>query len=165
MCAGAAVKVVTVVVAVSAFLAECSPSGAARPHEGSTMPADTVVEELRVDVDDLFDPGPPAFRQRDPLPSCGTVELTQGEQTPADAIACVDGAGAAGAELVVTAPTVEGDPVTTYFRALPGGGIEMFVDLSEDMFAGERSSWLHVSCPLATSIQTARGANCRSDER
>ncbi|MHC2997965.1 hypothetical protein [Microbacterium sp. HJ5] len=92
---------------------------------------------------------PDAFTNRDPLPSCGSVELDQGETIPQDAIDCLSQAGAGGAELVVTMPTVEGDPITTYYRALPGGGIETFSDMTQDSFGG---GWGHEVCEAATTI-------------
>ncbi|MDY0909992.1 hypothetical protein [Microbacterium sp. CFBP9034] len=95
-------------------------------------------------------PNPPeAFTTRPELPSCGHIELNQGDDLPQEAIDCLADAGAPGAELVVTAPTVEGDPVITYYRALPGGGIEVFTDMTQDAYGG---GWWHSSCPEATGI-------------
>ncbi|MEU1973368.1 hypothetical protein ABZ477_17070 [Microbacterium sp. NPDC019599] len=93
--------------------------------------------------------GPAEFQSRAQLPSCGTVELDQGDSIPSDALDCVADAGDDGAELVVVAPTVEGDPITTYYRILPQGGWEVFTDMSEDSFGG---GWSHALCPDAVSM-------------
>ena len=93
--------------------------------------------------------GPAEFQQRDPLPSCGSVELEQGERLSDESIDCLDGAGAGGAELIVVAPTTEGDPITSYYRALPGGGMEIFYDLTEDRFGA--ANWTLVTCPDAVA--------------
>ena len=83
------------------------------------------------------------------LPSCGSIELHQGETIPPDALECLADGGAGGAELMVTAPTVEGDPIVTYYRALPGGGIEVFTDMTQDAFGG---GWGYDLCDDATAI-------------
>ena len=60
-----------------------------------------------------------------------------GEPTPVAAMKCLeDEIGGGGAELIVTALTVEGDPVTTWFRALPTGGMATWSDVRQDKFAG-----------------------------
>jgi hypothetical protein len=44
----------------------------------------------------------------------------------------------------VTAPTTEGEPITTYYRVLPAGGLEVFTDATADSYGpGE---WRHVRC-------------------
>ena len=92
---------------------------------------------------------PDAFIDRAALPSCGSVDLGQGETIPQDAIDCLADAGDQGAELVVTMPTVEGDPIVTYYRALPTGGVEVFTDMTQDAFGG---GWAHEVCEDATTI-------------
>ena len=103
--------------------------------------------------------GPDAFRERAELPSCGSVILGQGEEIPADAAACLADAGADGAELALTRPTVEGDPVTEYYRVLPSGGWEIYVDMTRDAFGG---GWWFNECPDAASI--ADLGQCTSTE-
>ncbi|BDZ41632.1 hypothetical protein GCM10025865_09310 [Paraoerskovia sediminicola] len=87
-----------------------------------------------------------AFEDRPVLPSCGELNLSQGEEEPASARECLDEAGTAGAELTVTSPTTEGDPITTYFRVGPGiDGMEMWVDATQDAYgSGEWELW---RCP------------------
>ena len=62
---------------------------------------------------------PAAFVGREPLQSCGDVRLDQGESVPDDLYRCLDEAAATGAELVVTMPTTEGDPIVSYYRVGP----------------------------------------------
>jgi hypothetical protein len=95
-------------------------------------------------------PTPPQFVDRETLPSCGEVTLTQGEEIPAENLSCLDEAGDAGAELAVTRPTTEGDPVTEYYRVLPGGGWEAYLDGSMDRYGGQ---WWHTDCPDAKVIE------------
>ncbi|MGY1730926.1 hypothetical protein ACI798_05345 [Geodermatophilus sp. SYSU D01045] len=90
---------------------------------------------------------PAAFTDRDALPACPAQDLGQGERVAADALACL---AAGEAELEVTRPTTEGDPVTSWYRARPGlPGLEVFVDGSRDRFG--TGDWLRLDCPAATS--------------
>ena len=96
---------------------------------------------------------PARFVDRAPLPACPPVELRQGQEIPPSAQSCLDGGrGGDGAELVVTAPTVEGIPIVTYYRWLPGaGGYEMFTDMTPDAAFGS-GAWEHHSCPHAVTV-------------
>lgn len=92
--------------------------------------------------------GPPQFRDRPALASCGRVELGQGERVRdvgPDELACLRRAfeDGTGAELVVVSPTTEGDPVTDYRRVLADGTTEVWTDMTEDQFGG---GWDHGSC-------------------
>lgn len=107
---------------------------------------------------------PRAFEERQPLPSCGEIELAQGERIPESAVACMDAAGDTGAELIVSAPTVEGDLVVTYYRSLPGGGVEIYTDSTLDKFAGGGSPWTMLRCPDAQSILAPDLGECTSEE-
>lgn len=94
---------------------------------------------------------PQAFVNRAELESCGEFTLELGEEVPASAIDCLNGAiGAGGAELVVTSQGMEGGRVVGWFRALPGSGVEKWEDVREDSYAGE-GSWLHSVCPSVDS--------------
>jgi hypothetical protein len=64
----------------------------------------------------------------------------------------MDNATTKGAELVVSAPTVEGDPIVTYYRVLPGGGVEIFVDSTLDEFGGDGAGWSLQRCPPAVEV-------------
>ena len=92
---------------------------------------------------------PRAFLERAELPSCGTVELGPGEQVSSGDIACLEEATTDGAELAVARPTVEGDPITQYYRVLPGGGWEIYTDMTRDAY-GE--GWWLDECPDALSM-------------
>ena len=102
-------------------------------------------------VADLRDPA--AFRDRAPLPSCGSTVLTGSGTVPPEAAACLDRAvgSARGAELRVVTVTVEGDDVVRYFRAVPGGGVVVLVDSTEDAF-GDRG-WSQLDCPAPVSLR------------
>ncbi len=108
---------------------------------------------------------PQAFLDRAQLASCGEFVLRQGESAPTTAMTCLENArGTTGAELMVTAPTVEGDPVVTWVRALPSGGLETWSDVSADRFAGEGVSWHYSFCPDATSLASPGECSTESFE-
>ena len=92
---------------------------------------------------------PQSFASRPALPSCGELQIAQGERVPDDAWECLDQAVAGGgAELVVTSPTTEGDPTTTYYRVGPGiDHLELFIDVSQDAYRGDGPAWSHQVCP------------------
>lgn len=95
-------------------------------------------------------PTPTQFTERAVLPSCGEVELGQGDEIPAENITCLEDAADEGAELAVTRPTTEGDPVTEYYRVLPGGGWEAYIDGSQDTNGG---IWWFTPCPEANTLE------------
>lgn len=95
-------------------------------------------------------PTPSQFLDRAELPSCGAITLAQGEEIPAENLDCLDSAGPEGAELSVTRPTTEGDPVTEYYRVLPGGGWEAYLDGSMDRYGGQ---WWFTDCPDARALE------------
>jgi hypothetical protein len=99
---------------------------------------------------------PSQFTDREPLPSCGELELAQGDAIPAENLECLEAAGDEGAELAVTRPTTEGDPVTEYYRVLPGGGWEAYIDGSQDREGGV---WWYTDCPDAETLDDL--AQCR----
>jgi hypothetical protein len=101
-------------------------------------------------------PTPTQFAERAELPSCGTVTLAQGDEIPAENLDCLDSAGPEGAELSVTRPTTEGDPVTEYYRVLPDGGWEAYLDGSMDRYG---SQWWFTDCPDARDLEDL--AQCR----
>lgn len=107
---------------------------------------------------------PMVFRDRPVLTSCGSFLLRNTAQgltrEPASARQCLVDAAAAGtgAELAVATPTVEGDPVVTYRRVLPGGGSETFVDATADRYGSGR--WTFTSCATASDSE----AGCRGPQ-
>lgn len=130
-------------VPTSSAPAPVAPSGAAAPDLG---------------------PPPRAFVTRPELPDCGTHSLGQsgGETVPAEARQCLaDGArNGRGAELAERQPTVEGDPIVTYTRALPDGSAEVFRDMTADAF-GDRV-WTHAACAQVSSAGRVQG--CGAEE-
>ncbi|MEH3076696.1 MAG: hypothetical protein PGN11_08425 [Quadrisphaera sp.] len=95
-------------------------------------------------------PSPPA--QGAELPQCPVITVDQG-QLPPTSSACLfsDAAEEDGAELVVTVPTTEGDPIRTHYRHLPGQpGLEVLVDSTDDRYGS--GTWGRQSCPEATSL-------------
>ena len=90
--------------------------------------------------------GPPArFLEREPLTSCGAVTLAQGEEVAAADWDCLE-TTPGGAELVVTGPTIEGEPITTWHRKLANGDSERYTDMTQDSFGG---GWWYDFCPAA----------------
>lgn len=106
------------------------------------------------------DPVQEQWQDRAALPSCGEITLAMGERLDASSrgeVACLEEAWATGggAELVVGHSTVEGDPVKEYYRVVPGGGAEVFIDSTQDKFGSQR--WEFSRCETPTSALTV---NC-----
>jgi hypothetical protein len=99
---------------------------------------------------------PSSFRNRAELPSCGRIAAGPGPVT-GDPVACFDAALRAGegAELVVETRTTEGDPIVTYYRALPSGGVEVFIDATEDAYGS--GDWTHQACSDARELGNLGG--------
>jgi hypothetical protein len=59
---------------------------------------------------------------------------------------CLLAAVAAGrpAQLIRTHATIEGDPITEYYRVLGPGRVEVFIDSTPDQFRTQR--WIHLLC-------------------
>lgn len=82
---------------------------------------------------------PLSFLTRDDLTACADVDCLLAAQ-----------AEGTGAELKLTEHTVEGDPISTYYRVTPGrSGVELFID-SRDGFGKE--GWTHLHCPGAVVV-------------
>ncbi len=91
---------------------------------------------------------PSALESWPKTPSCGRYENLN-EPVPADQRRknrCLLDALSEGrrAELFVTYATVEGDPITTYYRVLGPRRLEVFIDSTRDSF-GSRE-WTHMLC-------------------
>ncbi|MBB4855463.1 hypothetical protein HNP40_002865 [Mycobacteroides chelonae] len=94
-------------------------------------------------------PPPTSFTQRASLPSCGTHRHFR-EDLPAAQRDCMNNARASGrgGELTVVQPTIEGHPITTYYRVFsPDQRLEVFVDASTDRYGS--SGWSHFFCRTA----------------
>ncbi|MFD6197456.1 hypothetical protein ACFWE3_12200 [Mycobacteriaceae bacterium NPDC060252] len=91
-------------------------------------------------------PPPTSFTQRAALPNCGTHKHFR-EELPAAQRDCMNNGRSSGlgGELTVVQPTIEGDPITTYYRVFsPDQRVEVFVDSSTDRFGN--SGWSHFFC-------------------
>jgi hypothetical protein len=81
-------------------------------------------------------------------PSCGRYE-NRNEPVSADQIRknrCLLDAVAAGrpAQLIRTYATIEGDPITEYYRVLGPGRVELFIDSTPGQFGAQK--WIHMVC-------------------
>jgi hypothetical protein len=105
---------------------------------------------------------PDAFESRPPLPSCGRYdERSSARAAVAARNECFLRALAGGrrAELAVTRGSAETGIVTTYFRALGRGRVELFIDGTEDESYGR---WLHAVCRRVDETRgVLRTAGCR----
>ncbi|MEV6811153.1 DUF4362 domain-containing protein [Micromonospora sp. NPDC051296] len=80
-------------------------------------------------------PPPPSEPSVEPgTRDCGTFILGQGQGVPVDVMQClIQAAGARqSARLVVTNPTVEGDPITTSYAVAGDGRVEVTTDARAD---------------------------------
>lgn len=91
---------------------------------------------------------PDAVANRSQLPSCGEERRSQTEAPNIEMRQCLLSAYNDGraAELVSTRPTVEGDPITTYYRVWPNAttAVEVFQDASRDRYAAD--AWTRTTC-------------------
>lgn len=95
------------------------------------------------------------WEDRPAFPSCGEVTLEQGErlqQKGRSEVACLRAAFDAGgeAELKVVFPTVEGDPVTEYYRVTPSRTTEVYVDSTKDPNSDQ--TWSFADCGQPESV-------------
>ena len=56
------------------------------------------------------------------------------------------------AEFVSTRPTTEGDPITTIYRVLGAGRVEIFIDSTQDRFSA--GGWQRLDCTRLTLGQS-----------
>ena len=108
-------------------------------------------------IDSSLSNAPAAVRDRPTLPGCGSETV----RAPADAN--IDGRNCLWAsyvdkrpaEFVTTQWTIEGDPITSVYRILPDGAIEVFIDSTHDAWSSK--SWLHLACHELALIDGAPG--------
>ena len=83
--------------------------------------------------------GWPASEQARNSTDCGTFTLGQGEGLPGSAVRCFIDAVRAGqaADLKVTRPTIEGDPIPMSLHANPDGQILVINDSRQDRFGNQ----------------------------
>lgn len=97
----------------------------------------------------MSDPVQEQWKSRASLPSCGSLELQQGETVEVEGkaeVACLQRAldSGRGAELAIRYPTTEGDPVTDYYRVTADGSTEVYTDSTQDAFSDGK--WGFASC-------------------
>ncbi|MEU1924206.1 hypothetical protein AB0H23_26660 [Streptomyces albogriseolus] len=97
----------------------------------------------------LDDPVKDRWESRTEYPSCGEVGLAQGEEIQKQAareIDCLRRALKSGesAELKITYPTVEGDPIREYYRLTPQGRLEVYTDSTDDRYSDQK--WSFAEC-------------------
>lgn len=97
----------------------------------------------------LNDPVKERWESRTEFSSCGEVSLDQGEEMQKQAvreIVCLQRAlkSGEGAELKVTHPTVEGDPIREYYRLTPQGRLEVYTDSTDDHYSDQK--WSFAEC-------------------
>jgi len=101
------------------------------------------------------DPIETQWESRESLPTCGSLELEQGEELKVEGkteLACMERAMDAGrgAELAVRYTTTEGDPVTEYFRVTPDGSTEVYIDSTQDAFSDQK--WSFAACDQPNTV-------------
>ena len=97
---------------------------------------------------------PTCFADRPALPDCGRASQYVGQvDAVGPAVDCFDAALAVGgtAELLVVGYGIDSDPVFLYHRALPGGGMETFLDHRRDNYRS--ADWQQSLCPEARSLR------------
>ena len=93
--------------------------------------------------------------ERSTLPICGEVTLEQGERLQErgrSEVACLRAAfnSGRGAELKVVSPTVEGDPITEYYRITSSRTTEIYIDSTQDQNSDQK--WSFAQCKKPTSV-------------
>lgn len=97
----------------------------------------------------LDDPVKERWEARTEFSSCGEVSLAQGEELQKQAvreIVCLRRALTSGesAELKITHPTVEGDPIREYYRLTPQSRLEVYTDSTDDRYSDQK--WSFAEC-------------------
>ena len=88
------------------------------------------------------------------LPFCGVEQgAGPGITINAEVRSCFLGGyqDGTGAEFASIATSIEGDPIATIWRTVPGGGVEMLTDATQDAF-GSRG-WTRTVCRQLVSDQ------------
>ena len=95
---------------------------------------------------------PGVVRQGNAATSCGEFVLGQGEELPAEAVACLSAATEKEeAGLAWSHPTTEGDPIVYFaYVASWNQGVGLSVTNEFDSYGGDHG-WASLSCPDATT--------------
>jgi|SRR5450759_4324621 hypothetical protein len=135
-------RVGVLLVAALAVVAACGQAPATAAPSAS--PAATAAAQV-----------PEAVRSRSSLPSCGAENATsQNGPWNETARACFWAAYQKGqlAEFTSTRLTTEGDPITTIYRVLGPGRVEIFEDTTQDKFGVP--GWTRLDCATLAALQT-----------
>lgn len=108
-------------------------------------------------ADGTFGNAPAVVRDRATLPACGTESVQIAHGVNLDGRRCFWNAYQSHqpAEFISTQTTIEGDPVTSVYRVLPDGAVEVFVDSTQDTWSTR--TWLHLACRELSLIDDAPG--------
>lgn len=124
-----------------------TPAESTIPGPTPTSTAADIFERSRALPD-----APAAVRSPGVVHSCGRLELGQGGTVGADALRCLTAeySGVEGAELAVTVPTTEGDPIV-YFFVHTIGPIRAYSTDHRDAFRGGGGGWTTKTCKLSAA--------------
>jgi hypothetical protein len=102
---------------------------------------------------------PREVTERVPLPPCGTESLRPNAPFNVEGRTCFWEAYLAGepAEFISTQPTTEGDPITTYYRVLGPGAVEVFEDSTQDAWSSG-GAWKRYACTTLQEL-TVQGTD------
>ncbi|GHJ44031.1 hypothetical protein Cs7R123_13730 [Catellatospora sp. TT07R-123] len=80
--------------------------------------------------------------------SCGDIRLAQSQAAPEQALKCLIDAATAhrAAELVITGPTTEGDPITWRYTSTTAGTVILVIDSRQDRWAGTSAKLTTQTC-------------------
>jgi heat shock protein HslJ len=130
-----------------AALSTPTPAESTIPGPTPTSTAADIFERTRALPD-----APAGVRSPGVVHSCGRLELGQGGTVGADALRCLTAqySGVEGAELAVTVPTTEGDPIV-YFFVHTIGAIRAYSTDHWDNFRGGSGGWTTKTCELSAA--------------
>lgn len=114
------------------------------PHR---LPVLGIALALLVAGCDLLPAPPPEWvTERGELPACGAEEVTADRLPNSQARECLYDAWreSRAAEMISERRSVEGDPITTIYRVLPDGTVEVFVDMTRDRYGS--GTWERLAC-------------------
>ena len=112
-----------------------APTGSASPVAAAWLPAWAPPDT------------PAAVTNRSHLPFCGVEQgAGPGVTVNAEVRGCFLGAYREGtsAEYASIQMTIEGDPIATIMRTLPGGGVELLIDSTQDQYGEDH--WRRITC-------------------
>ena len=94
-----------------------------------------------------FPNAPAVVRDRVALPPCGEERVRLGGDGNVAGRRCLWSAyqERRPAEFITTQWSIEGDPITSIYRILPGGAVEVFIDSTQDAWSAK--TWLRLACP------------------